>query len=361
MKILQVLPYFCFGGAEIMCENLTCALKEQGNEVTVVCLYDRRTPISERMEQAGIRILFLDKKPGLDVSMVPKLVRIMKREKPDVVHTHLDVIKYAALAAALSGVKTCVHTVHTLAEREAEGPAQKIINKTYFRLGWSLPVALSPEVRDSIAAFYGLDRETIPVIYNGIDLSRCVPKESYSAGETVTILHVGRFDVPKNHAGLLRAFQKLHEDRPQCRLQMVGDGDLRKDMEALAEELGISQWVQFCGMQADVHPYLQNADLFVLPSIYEGNPMSIIEAMATGLPIAASAVGGIPDMLQNGESALLVPCDTDAVADACKALIDDEALRARLGRQAKQDSPRFSAAFMAQKYCECYRRKKPSV
>ena len=90
MKILQVIPYFCFGGAEIMCESLTYALEREGHTVSVVCLYDRHTPISERMEACGIRIQYLDKKLGLDISMVSKLARIMRLEKPDVVHSHLE-------------------------------------------------------------------------------------------------------------------------------------------------------------------------------------------------------------------------------------------------------------------------------
>ena len=209
MKIMQVIPYFCVGGAEIMCENLTYALKNAGQDVFVVSLYAERTPIAQRMEEAGIRIVYLDKKLGLDLSMVPKLVRVMRQERPDVVHTHLDVIKYATAAARLSGVKKCVHTVHSLADREAEGRIQKIINGTYFRKAWSVPVALTPEVQASVSDFYGLPPERIPVIYNGIDLSRCIPKTTYETGETVTILHVGRFDVPKNHAGLLEAFRLL--------------------------------------------------------------------------------------------------------------------------------------------------------
>ena len=135
MKIMQVIPYFCFGGAEIMCENLTYALKNAGQEVFVVSLYNEQTPIARRMEEAGIRIVYLDKKLGLDLSMVPKLIKIIRRERPDVVHTHLDVIKYAVLAAKLAGVKKCVHTVHSLADREAEGRVQKIINGFYFRRG----------------------------------------------------------------------------------------------------------------------------------------------------------------------------------------------------------------------------------
>lgn len=356
MKILQVIPYLCFGGAEIMCENLTRALKEQGQEVCVVSLYGEHTPISQRMEEAGIRIRYLDKKLGLDVSMVKKLYRVMREEKPDVVHTHLDVIKYAVPAALLAGVKCRVHTVHSVAQKEAEGMAQKIINKTYYRLGWSVPVALSEEVRQTIVDFYGLKHEKVPVIRNGVDLSKCQRKEDYRVGETVKLLHVGRFDVPKNHAGLLKAFQKLHEQDPRCRLQLVGDGELREETEKLAMALGIAQWVEFAGMQENVYPYLQKADVFVLPSIYEGNPMTILEAMGTGLPIVATEVGGIPDMLKNGQTGLLVPCQTEAICDACARMATQEKLRARLGKAAREDSVRFSAAHMAEEYVKAYQK-----
>ena len=354
MKIMQVIPYFCFGGAEIMCENLTYALKNAGQEVFAVSLYHDRTPIARRMEEAGIRIVYLDKKLGLDLSMVPKLIKIIRRERPDVVHTHLDVIKYAVLAAKLAGVKKCVHTVHSLADREAEGRVQKIINGFYFRRGWSLPVALTPEVRNSVAEFYGIPLRRVPVIYNGIDLSRCVPKTTYETGETVTILHVGRFDVPKNHPGLLEAFRLLLETHPECRLRLVGDGELRPDMEKLAREKGIADFVEFCGMQSNVYPYLHDADIFTLPSIYEGNPMTIIEAMGTGLPIVASRVGGIPDMISDGESGLLVEPEPQSICTDLTRLVGDAALRQRLGLAARKQSQTFSAEHMARDYISCY-------
>lgn len=356
MKILQVIPYFCFGGAETMCENLTYALKSKGHEVTVVSLYNERTPISQRMENAGVKIRYLDKKLGMDVSMVPKLAKIMKQERPDVVHTHLDVVKYAAAAAKLAGVKTCVHTVHNVAQKEAEGLAQKI-HKTWFSLGWATPVALSPEVQRTIAEVYGLPEEKIPVVYNGVDLSKCMPKEDYAAGETITLVHVGRFNEQKNHKGLLQSFQKILASYPQCRLNLLGDGELFSETKAYAEALGIAEHVRFLGSQSNVYPYLHDADIFLLPSNYEGMPMTIIEAMGTGLPIVATKVGGVPDMLTDGESALLTPIDPEAVADACIKLISDESLRARLGRNAKQESLRFSAAYMAEEYTKIYTQK----
>ena len=353
MKILQVIPYFCFGGAETMCENLTYALTALGHEVLAVSLGSEHTPISRRMEEAGVRIEYLDKKPGLDLSMLPKLVTLMKREKPDVVHSHLSVIKYTGLAAKLAGVKKCIHTVHNVAQEEAEGPLQKLANKIYFGLGWSVPVALSPEVRKTIVEVYGLPEHNVPVVYNGIDLSRCVPKEDYSA-DTVTLVHIGRFNVQKNHRGLLEAFRKLLEQVPNCRLRLLGDGELREEMEGYARELGVADRVEFLGSQSNVYPYLHQADIFLLPSLFEGMPMTIIEAMGTGLPVVASAVGGVPDMLRHGESGILVSCDPEEVSRACAGLARDEALRRRLGETARADSVRFSAEHMAKRYCAVY-------
>ena len=355
MKILQVIPYFCFGGAETMCENLCYAEKELGHEVVVVSLYNEQTPISQRVEAAGIRIIYLDKKLGLDVSMVPKLYRIMKQECPDVVHTHLDVIKYAVAAAKLAGIKKCIHTLHTVAHKEAEGRLQKIINGTYFRRGWAVPVALSPEVQQTICDFYGMEKGRIPVIYNGIDLSKCTPKENYALSEPISLVHIGRFDTPKNHAGLLRAFAMILRKYPDCVLHLIGDGDLRERIEAFAVEWNIEHNVVFHGMQSDVHPYLQKADIFLLPSKYEGMPMTIIEAMATGLPIVTSNVGGIPDMVSDGNSALLVESEPQAVADACVKLLENQYLRQQLGKNALTQSARFSAAHMAKCYLAHYK------
>lgn len=353
MKIMQVIPYFCFGGAETMCETLTYELKKMGHEVCVVCLLPERTPISRRMEEAGVRIVYLDKKLGLDLSMIPKLTRLMAAEKPDVVHTHLNVIKYAALAAKLANVPRCVHTVHNVAEEEAEGRVQKITNRFYFRSGWSVPVALSPKVHQSIVDFYGIPEEKVPTICNGVDLSRCQPKEAYNA-EALSLLHIGRFNEQKNHEGLLKAFAKIKQQLPDCRLDLIGDGELRQAVESQAEDLNLAESIRFLGTQSDVYPFLQAADIFLLPSKYEGMPMTIIEAMGMGLPIVATAVGGVPDMLKQEESGLLTACDPDAVAEAVIRLARDPQLREHLGRNAKQESRRFSAEHMAACYCAVY-------
>ena len=356
MKILQVIPYFCFGGAETMCENLTYALAGLGHCVTVVSLYNEQTPIARRMEENGVRIRYLDKKLGLDLSMIPKLMKIMKEEKPDVVHTHLNVTKYVVPAARLCGIRRCVHTVHNVAQEEAENSQQKMVNTLSFKLGWSVPVALSPEVKRTIVSFYGLPEEKIPMIYNGVDLNRCLPKTNYALPETVQLLHIGRFNHQKNHRGLLDAFRRILEKQPNCCLNLLGDGELLEETQSYAARLGIRDKVVFHGSQTDVHPYLHDADVFLLPSSFEGMPMTIIEAMGTGLPIVASAVGGVPDMLENDVSGILVPCEPEAVAQAVLRLLDDEAFRRRLGTNARQASQMFGAEHMAQCYSDLYTR-----
>lgn len=354
MKIMQVIPYFCFGGAETMCENLTYALTEMGHSVTVVSLYNEKTPIAQRMEDAGIRILYLDKKLGLDLSMVPKLKKIMQREKPDVVHTHLDVIKYAVAAARLCGIHRCIHTVHNVAHEEAEGRIQKLINTIYFKLGWSVPVALSPEVRKTIVSFYGLKEEAVPMIFNGVDLTKCCPKTEYALSKPAVLLHIGRFNEQKNHKGILEAFSEILKTAPNCILQLIGDGDLRDETETYAQTLGIRDKVAFLGNRTNVYPFLQAADIFLMPSKFEGMPMTIIEAMGTGLPIVASAVGGVPDMLEAGKSGMLVSCEPEKVAQAVLQLLQQKELREKLGTNALAASRLFGAGHMAQCYWEVY-------
>jgi len=354
MKILQVIPYFCFGGAETMCENLTYVLTAMGHSVTVVSLYNEKTPIARRMEEAGIRILYLDKKLGLDVSMIPKLMKIIRQEKPDVVHTHLTVIKYAVISAKLCGIRRCIHTVHNVAREEAEGRLQQVMNTFFFRLGWCVPVALSPEVRRTIVSFYGMKEERVPMIYNGVDLGKCLPKTDYGLKKPTVLLHVGRFNEQKNHKGLLEAFSRILKSHPDCCLQLIGDGNLEEETKQYAEALGIGEKVLFLGNQSNVYPFLQNADVFLLPSRYEGMPMTIIEAMGTGLPIVASAVGGVPDMMTDGESGMLVSCEPEAVAQAVCTLLESEDLRQTIGQAAKAKSVEFSAAHMACAYSEIY-------
>lgn len=342
------------GGAEIMCETLTLELIKNGVDVVIVSLYDCDTPITQRLIKAGVKIEFLGKKRGMDLSIIKKLKKIFEQEKPDAVHSHLHAQKYAVIAAKQVAVPVCVHTVHSVAKKEL-GRIDKILAKKFYKKRGVIPVALSSYIQDTVVKVYAISPDSIPIIHNGIDLSKCLKKNDYTINETIKILHIGRFSEEKNHKGLIDAFKIFHSAMPNSTLELIGDGNIFKDIKRYAEDNGLKQSVNFWGLQENVYPYISNADIFVLPSLYEGIPMTLIEAMGSAIPIIATNVGGIPNMLSNNQSALLTAVDSEEIANALLRLSDDIELRKQLGKNALIRSKEFSSEEMARQYIEIYR------
>ena len=354
MKVVQIIPNFSLAGAEIMCENLIYSLRERGVDVVAISMFDLQTAITERLESKGVKIIYLGKKMGLDLSMFKKFYKVLKEENPDVIHTHINTAQYAVPAALRLKIKCKVHTVHNIAKKE-NGKLTRLLSKRWFKRRKVVPVALSSIVQDSIVEEYNLKREKVPIIFNGIDLSKCKQKKDYSIGDVFKILHIGRFYEQKNHKGLIEAFALFHKKYPNSELQLIGDRGNREEIEAFVREKGLTQSIKFLGEQKNVYGYLQEADLFALPSLYEGVPMTLIEAMGTGLPIVATRVGGIPDMLTDGESAILTEVDVERVAQAFAAFAEDEEKRRTFGLHAKEESLKFSAKTMTEKYLAVYK------
>lgn len=352
MKVIQVIPKLDLAGAEIMCENLALALNKKNVDAVVVSLYNHHTVITERLQKKGIKVIYLDKKPGMDISIINALYRVFKNEKPDVVHTHINVLQYVAVACYMARVKKLVHTVHSIASKEATPLKQKIYY-FLFKSKKIVPVALSAEVKKSIVERYKLSEERVPIVYNGIDLDRCIPKSNYMPNEELIFLHVGRFADVKNHPMLIDAFSELVKMRPDVKLWLVGDGPNIDMIKGKVSELRLEEHVEFWGLQPDVFKFFEEADVFVLPSIYEGMPMTLIEAMGSGMPIIASDVGGIPSMLNNDKNALLTDVNEKSLLNAMIKMTDPF-IRERLGKAAKMKSIDFSSNTMAENYIKIY-------
>ncbi len=352
MKIVQVIPVFDVAGAEIMCENLIYELNRTGNRVTAVSLYSRTSDITKRLEQSGVHVYYLDKRPGFDPTLYKKLAKIFTDERPDVIHTHLYASKYVFPVAAKLKLGV-VHTIHSLAHKD-NSRSGRLINRFYFKHGKVTAVALGNSVKESMIREYGLSAEDIPTVHNGIDLSKCIQKSEYGIEGSFKILHIGRFSEAKNHYGLIRAFAEFHSRHTDSELKLIGDGETRRETEKYVIEHGLSSCVSFTGVTNNVFPYLAECDIFTLPSLYEGIPMTLIEAMGTGLPIVASAVGDICDMLDN-TSSLLVEPRTDEIANAFEAYYLDEGLRKLHGTEALRRSAKFSVEEMARNYTELYK------
>lgn len=353
MKIIQVMPEFGLAGAEIMCENLVYELKKLGNEVIVISLYSYHSPITERLEKSGIEIKYLNKKPGLDFSIFIKLFKIFYEYKPDVIHTHLYSLKYAVFPAILLRIKRKIHTVHNMATKESDKKS-RILARIFYKYFSVKPVALSEAIQSTIVDEYKIKKQNIPIIYNGINLDKCQIKKNYLFGEKIRILHIGRFSEQKNHLGLLKAFKIINNKYSSSILELIGEGELKDSIEKYVKENNLEGVVEFLGIQSNVYSFLNEADIFTLPSKYEGIPMTLIEAMGTGLPIVTTEVGGIPDMLKNNESALITKVNVEEIVEAFERVILNKNLREKLGKKALKESIKFSSKEMAKKYIFVY-------
>jgi len=262
-----------------------------------------------------------------------------------VVHTHIIGLNYAYLLMLRYRTPARVHTVHSLAQREMGVRVGAWVRTLAFRyrIGGVVPVAVAEEVRASIQQLYGyLDPPLIP---NGIPTDEYAPnpdtraqwRQAHGIEPCATVLvHVGRFAPPKNHALLIEAFAQVRSDAPLY-LLLVGGGELENAVREQVAALGLQERVRFLGVRADVADILRASDVFVLSSRVEGNLMSVMEAMAAGLPVVSTAVGGVPELVRAGVTGLLAPSeDAGALAQAMQALVDDPVRRQAMGAAARQ-------------------------
>ncbi|MDE6091303.1 MAG: glycosyltransferase family 4 protein [Duncaniella sp.] len=349
------MPEFGLAGAETMCENLTYELVNKGNEVIVVSLYNFHSPITERIENSNIPLLYLNKKPGLDISIIKKIRNIIKQYRPDIVHTHRYLLKYVAIAVVGLNIKSIVHTVHNIAQKE-NNLVDRYINKIIFKCKQAVPVALSKEIQSTISEVYNFPVNELPVVFNGFSIKDVSPKIEYSFKDKIRIINVGRYTSVKNQLSLIEAVNKLHKENSEIELNIYGDGPLKAELNQKIKELKAENYIHENGLTDKVTEKLRESDIFILPSVYEGMPMTIIEAMSLGLPIIASNVGGIPDMIEDGRNGLLCNTNVESIYSSLKLLIENEQLRETLGRGALIQAEVFSAEQMAKSYVELYNR-----
>jgi glycosyltransferase involved in cell wall biosynthesis len=361
MRVLQVIPTLAVGGAERVVALLSRHLHRSGHTVGVISLYDPRGSWIEReLRGEGIPVYFLGKRPGLDLRMIRRIARVVGGFRPDVLHTHLYVLKYVLPALAASRRCRVVHTVHNLAEHEVER-LSRIIQSVAFRAG-VVPVAIGGAVAESMLRLYRLPpRHRIP---NGIPVSDYAPppraREEVRASLAIAddapvFVAVGRLEAQKNSAALIDAFASPRLRHLGAHLLLAGDGELRSELEARASEQGALDRVHFLGVRADVPRVLAAADVFVLASRYEGNPLTVMEAMAAGKPVLATAVGCVPELVSDCAGLLVAPGDGAALESAMIDLASDlSRARAKGEAAALIARSRFDAAIMASAYEKLY-------
>jgi glycosyltransferase involved in cell wall biosynthesis/peptidoglycan/xylan/chitin deacetylase (PgdA/CDA1 family) len=329
-------------------------------DVTVCCL-DEEGALAATARQSGISVEIIKRRPGLDLGLIRRLASFFQREDAYVVHTHgPDPMFYGGWAARLAGIPVRLHTQHDVMLADAAWR-----DRIKFRL--AIPafhsiVSVSETVRDVITGITRRSRELV-TIPNGIDETRFTPNEHpHSDQERTTrdliIGTVARLSPEKGIDRLVDAFASLARDGARCCLVIVGTGPEERRLVEQVNRLGIAKRVSFYGYCSRVDEVLRGLDVFVLPSLTEGIPLALLEAMAAGLPVVASAVGGVPEVVEDGVSGRLVPADDrDSLRASLDDLLQDSRQRARLGRSARaRVRERFSLSSMAASYRELYRR-----
>lgn len=361
MRILQVIPTIAPDGAQRMVANLCHHLRRAGHDVAVATLFSPTgLSLGGELRDDGVEVHELGKRMGIDLRMIPRLARVVAGFQPDVIHTHLYVLKY--LLPVLDGRRrrSTVHTVHNLAEREGTR-GDEWVQWAAFRCG-VVPVAIGRAVADSMQRLYGVPaRCTIP---NGIPTARyasrpgareALRRELAIPADAPVFVMVGRFVEQKDHATLIRAHASQRLRELSAHLLLAGDGPLREDTERLARDLGAGDRTHFLGLRGDVPAVLAAADVFVLPSRYEGHPLAVMEAMAAGKPVVATDVGCVPENVSSDVGRLVPPGDVAALEAALAELGSDLALSRALGAAAlRRAREQFDSSVMANAYERLY-------
>ena len=371
MRVLQLVHALPVGGTEVMVSELTRRLTAAGIDTSVVCL-DFVGELGERLRSDGIEVHELGRRPGLDRGLPGRIAEVVRSGPFDVVHAHqYTCFFYGALARRKAGAPL-VFTEHGRFYPDVPKLKRRLFNRV-FRSRADRTTAVSRGVWRSLVEIEAFRPEGVEVIYNGVDVERfgrlahrASARRALGVPDDVPLIGtIGRLDSIKNQAVLVRVLARLRSsdhastgasERP--RLAIVGEGPEHDSLVALVSELGLRDSVVLPGRIDDVTRVLGAFDVFVLPSRSEGTPVTLLEAMAARVPIVATDVGGIPEILEDGTEALLVDGSrTDAeVCDSLSQAIDRCLSDASTGRALVESAhARVRREFSLEAMCDRYR------
>ncbi len=344
IRVLRIIARLNVGGPAIHVALLTEKLGAPTYASTLVCgaVGDDEGDMQYYAEAHGVHPIIIPElgrslHPLRDLVTIWKVYRLIRQYQPDVVHTHTAKAGFVGRVAAwLAGVPVIVHTFHGHVFRGYFSPTTTRVFINLERITARMSdtvITLTEGLRRELADEYRIARKSkITVLPLGLDLqpfadsvrqNGAFRREYGIPADAPLIGIVGRLVAVKNHALFLDAAARVHAQKPAARFVIVGDGDLRAEIEAQVDALGLRDALVFTGWVRDVSPVYADLDVNVISSVNEGTPVSVIEALSAGCPVVATAVGGLPDLLDQGELGALVPSgDVDALAAALIKVID---------------------------------------
>ena len=349
MRIVQLLPNLNLGGMERLAVDLARQQRAEGHESAIYCTGDAGT-LAPEAQEAGVAVETFGKKDGFSPSLIFRLARKLRADRVDVLHAHNAlVLHYAVAAARLAGVRAVVNTRHG-GNLRWDPHCENIWRRT---VPWTDAIVfISEGVRDHFVTRNRLSRRNTHVIYNGLDLQkflsrpaqpgRCRPRIRFGA--------VGRLVPAKAYTLLTQAFGGISTELPDSELHILGDGPCRTEIAQTAAALGLKDRVILHGASRDVAGFLSTLDIFVLSSIDEGLPISLMEAMAAGLPIVSTRLPGLMELApERVVAAYCAPGQSEALAEAMLRAARGTDLYT-IGEVARQWSRRFGIAETWRRY-----------
>ena len=332
LKVTHVVLSLDVGGLERNVVNQIRVGPEIGQDVSVLCI-ERPGALASRARSLGAAVLCADKRPGLRLGVIKQIRSALRELQPDVVHTHqIGPLFYTGLATRGLGIPLIVHTEH--GKQNYAGRRRLRWLGRFAGRFTSLFYCLSQDMADAVLASKIVEPEKVRVIMNGIDTdfyrrsrdhdSSALRRSLRIPADAPVVGTIGRLNEIKRQDVLLNGFAQLRFTLPDAHLMIVGDGALMDTLKEQARTLEIADRVHFVGYQEDTTPFLHAMDVFTLTSRSEGMPQSILEACVAEIPVIASRVGGIPEVIEDGVTGLLFPPgDAGALAAGlCRLLVD---------------------------------------
>jgi sugar transferase (PEP-CTERM/EpsH1 system associated) len=369
--VLHVFYRFDVGGLENGVVNLINRMPEEAYRHAILALTEV-TDFKRRILRDDVRYLSLHKPPGHLFRLYPRLVRIFRELQPAIVHSRNLAALEVTAPAWLAGVPVRLHGEHgyDVGDLDGSNTLYRWVRRAYspFVSHW---IALSRDLEDYLVRRVGIAARQVTQICNGVDAARFHPAEGAVPPAPIfgcpfqrpahwLVGTVGRMQAVKNQTLLAQAFIRALEIAPalrkRLRLVMIGDGPLRGEVLAMLAAAGVAELAWLPGEREDVPEILRNLDCFVLPSLAEGISNTILEAMASGLPVIATRVGGNPELVSEGITGRLVPSnDVEALAEAILAYAQAPSLAQQHGRQGRAEvERRFSLEAMVDAYRRLY-------
>ncbi len=369
LHIAHVVYSFRIGGLENGMVNLINRLPPERFRHTVVSLTDVDREFCKRIIRDDVRFIELLKPPGPGVKLWPQLSRVFRELAPDIIHTRNLAALEATVPAMFARIPVRIHGEHG---RDVDDPDGSKSKPCWTRRAYSPFVthyiALSRELENYLKARVGLSGRRISLICNGVDSERFAPAATrepladspFQEPGLCVLGTVGRLQAVKDQVGLVRAFALLARADMQRRLRLViaGEGAERGAIEAEVRKAALEDRVWLAGERKDVPAVMRSLDLFVLPSVAEGISNTVLEAMACGLPVVATAVGGNPELVRAGHTGELVPAsDPRALAAVLQKYVDDPTKIRAHGQAARERiEAEFSLEGMVDRYRALYER-----